>query len=200
MDIDLLKRNFFNRAIGDIYRALEGKSITGAFILTFCLIDYLTWIEFGEMKYGYNQWIEKRLLPLNIYYTNKAEELYSVRCGLVHCYGPSKQIINNKFLGYILKYCDPGFHLQSINDRRLRVCLYSLITDCVYAAHLIFEEFKVNISKDQEMRLAQQINNSQELPPDLYAEMHPALAIFDDTSKLNLNLVRSGYSMNILWK
>jgi hypothetical protein len=65
---------------------------------------------------------------------------------------------------------------------------------------LIFEEFKVKISNEQQGRLTQQINNSQELPPVLYSEMHPALAIFDDTSKLNLKLVQSGYSMNILWK
>jgi hypothetical protein len=79
-DPALIKRNFFNGAIADIYRALDGNSVVGAFILTFCLIDQLTWIEFGDKKYSYNEWINKRLLPLNICYTGKAEELYSVRC------------------------------------------------------------------------------------------------------------------------
>lgn len=71
METDYNKRNFFNTAIADIYRSIDGKSHIGSFILTFCLIDQLTWIEFGEGKRGFNDWINKRLLPLNIFYTKK---------------------------------------------------------------------------------------------------------------------------------
>jgi hypothetical protein len=196
----LIKRNFFNGPIADIYRALDGNSVVGAFILTFCLIDQLTWVEFGDKPYGYNEWINKRLVPLNIFYTDNAEELYSVRCGLVHAYGPSKQIIKQKFLGYNLVWCDPGAHLQRINNEILHISLYTLLTDTVYAAHLFFNEFKPLIPADQLSRLKQQIGINRPDPPQRYADMHPALGAFDQYDPVELNHVKSRYSHHILWK
>jgi hypothetical protein len=102
--IDFHKRNFFHTAIADIYRAIDGKSYRGSFILTFCLIDYLTWLEFGhtaELRNNYIKWVEKRLVPINILYTNKGDELNSVSCALIHTYGPSKQMMKDMI--YVLK-------------------------------------------------------------------------------------------------
>jgi len=197
--VELLKRNFFNKAIADIYRALDGKSIVGAFILTFCLIDYLNWIEFGEQKRVFNKWIIKRLLPQNIFYEEKDEELYSVRCGLVHCYGPSKEIINQKYLGYHLMECDPGLHLQQINNDILKICLYSLLTETIYAAHLIFDELKLTASEEQLNRLKRQVNSNNPSPPELYKDMHPALYVFDTYPVIELNHVKAGYTRHILY-
>jgi hypothetical protein len=197
--IDLLKRNFFNHAIADIYRALDGKSMIGAFILTFCLIDCLNWIEFGNQKRGFNKWIVKRLLPQNLYYNNKEEELYSVRCGLVHCYGPSNQIINQEFLGYHLMECNPGLHLMRVNDDHLKICLYSILTETVFAAHLIFEELKQAVSLEQLDRLNRQINSNHGIVPDVYKDMHIALDVFDKYPKLELNHVKAGYTKHILY-
>jgi len=58
----------------------------------FCLIDSLGFIEFGTSSGSFNKIIRKRYVPLNIFYTGKDEELYSIRNGLVHAYGPSKEI------------------------------------------------------------------------------------------------------------
>jgi len=196
----LIKCNFFNGPIADIYRALDGNSFVGAFILTFCLIDQLTWIEFGDKKYGYNEWINKRLLPLDIRYADKAEELYSVRCGLVHAYGPSKQIINQKFLGYKLVWSNPELHLQRINSNVLYISLYTLLTDTIYAAHLLFEEFKPLIPSEQVRRFKQQIGINRTDPPQLFGHMHAALGIFDRYYPVELNHVKSGYSHHVLWK
>jgi hypothetical protein len=199
IDIEHLKKNFFNQAIGDIYRALDGKSIVGSFILTFCLIDHLNWIEFGDQKFGYNRWIVKRLLPQNIFYTDRDEELFCVRCGLVHTYGPSKTIISQKFMGYHLMECNPALHLQNINNRILNICLYSLLTDTIYAAHVLFEELKIAADNEQLIRLNSQVNSANNNPPAAYKDMHIALGIFDSTNTITANHIKGDYTKYILY-
>jgi len=195
----LIKRNFFNGPIADIYRALDGKSIAGAFILTFCLIDQLTWIEFGDKKHGYNEWIIKRLLPQDFRYRDKDEELYSVRCGLVHAYDPSKSILSQKFLGYHLHERSPAMHLQRINNPVLNICLYSLLTETIYAAHCMFEEFAPIIPTEQLRRFKQQVDGNRRDPPHFYGEMHPALGVFDKYYPTEANHVKAGYTEHLLY-
>lgn len=197
-DIAYLKRNFFNTAVADIYRALDGKSIIGGFILTFCLIDYLTWIEFGEGKKGFNQWVIKRLLPQNIFYTGKDEELYSVRNGLIHSYGPSRKMIDNVFAGYTLLNGWPEYHLQRINANDLRIDLYSLLCETVYAAHLMFEELKLACHEEQYERLSKQIKIFKMDPPSKFAEMHRALSCLDK-ELFDVNDIRADYTQFILY-
>lgn len=197
-DVAYLKRNFFNTAIADIYRALDGKSLVGSCILTFCLIDYLTWIEFGDEKYGFNKWIQKRLVPLNFFYTEKDEELYSVRNGLVHSYGPSHAMISNRFAGYQLLHGDPASHLQKINSDVLRIDLYSLLTETVYAAHQVFEEAITNCPAEQLDRMNRQMKILRTDPPLKYADMHRALSCIDLT-QLSLNNVQADYTNYVLF-
>jgi hypothetical protein len=198
LDISYLKRNFFNTAVADIYRALDGKSIIGAFILTFCLIDYLTWIEFGDQKYGFNQWIKKRLVPLDFCYTGSDEELYSVRNGLVHSYGPSRKMTENVYTGYRLVNGHPGDHLQKINTEHLRIDLYSLLCDTTFAAHLVFEDLKKECKDDQLDRLKRQIKTFGQNPPEKYGEMHRALACMDQ-DVIELNDLKAAYTELILY-
>ncbi len=197
-DLKKQKRNFFNTAIADIYRSIDAKSVVAPFILSFCLIDYLTWIEFGDLKFGFNEWIKSRLLPLNIFYQGKDEELYSVRNGLVHTYGPSKNIIKQKFQGYELKNCDPGLHLQKVNNKILKICLYSLITEIVYAAHLMFEELEQSGTDEQIDRLNKQIKILGSNPPEFYRDMHAALSVFD-AAVITMNHIRGDYTAKILY-
>lgn len=199
-DIDYLKRNFFNTAIADIYRAIDGKSLVGAFILTFCLIDYLTWIEMGDIKFGFNLWIKKRLLPQNIFYSEKDEELYSVRNGLVHSYGPSNKILKQEFAGYLLHHCQPSDHLQKINTDVLRICLYSLLTETIFAAHQLFEEAKKHCSSEQLARMNKQIKIIGTHPPSRFEDMHLALACLDNNTNLTLNDLKADYCSKILYK
>lgn len=198
IDIDYLKRNFFNTAVADIYRALDGKSLVGGFILTFCLIDYLTWIEYGDQKYGFNQWIKKHLIPLNFFYTDRDEELYSVRNGLVHSYGPSRKIVENVFAGYRLVNGDPGSHLQKINTDHLRIDLYSLLCETAFAAHLVFEGLKKECPEDQLDRLRRQIKTFGQDPPEKFAAMHRALTCLDQEI-IELNDLKADYTKHILY-
>lgn len=193
-----LKRNFFNTAVADIYRALDGRSLIGGFILTFCLIDYLTWIEFGDQKMGFNQWIIKRLLPQNDCYKERDEELYSIRNGLVHSYGPSRKMINNIFAGYTLMHGEPDYHLQKINTKELRIDLYSFLCETVYAAHALFEELKLTCSADQYDRLSRQIKIFGQDPPTKFGEMHRALSCLDKEN-IDLDDIKSDYTQFILY-
>jgi hypothetical protein len=48
----LIKRSFFNTSIADIYRAIDGNCLTGAYTLLFCSMDALAIIEADEDKPG----------------------------------------------------------------------------------------------------------------------------------------------------
>jgi hypothetical protein len=200
-NIDDLKRNFFNTAIADIYRSIEGGAYTGAFILNFCLIDSLGFIEFGTSSNSFNKIIRKRYLPLNIFYTGKEEELYSIRNGLVHAYGPSKEITKKRYGGYELMYENCAFHLQKVNNNILKICLYSFLTETVFVAHTMFEEFRASMTDEQKERISQQIqtrgHNSK--PTRLYADIHPALACLDSVQGISLNDIKSDYTTKVLY-
>lgn len=201
-DIDFHKRNFFNTDVADIYRALDGRSHIGAFILTFCLIDHLSWLEFGfsnNQEKNFIKWVEKRLEPQYIFYKGKAEELYSVRCALVHTYGPSQAMIKSKFDGYQLNVEYVGMHMQKVNNNILRLCLYSLLTETIYSAHLFFEELKESKFFGSIERLEKQIKIMGIEPPRYYKDMHRALAIFDSEESISLNSIRAEYTEKILY-
>lgn len=191
------RKIFFNTAVSDIYRAINGRSLTGAFILNFCLIDYLNWIEFEGQVFGFNKWIKKRLLPLNPNYDGKDEELYRVRNGLVHSYGPSNNILKGKFSGYLLWEQNPAFHLQRHNSDVLNICLYSLLTETVFATHQMFEELEINATPEQLHRMSQQIKISGHVPK-LYSHMHIALSSLDHHG-VTLAHIKGDYTKYILY-
>lgn len=200
-NIEYHKRKFFNTAVADILRAIDGGSQIGAFTLTFCLIDNLTWLEFGHtnnIKDHFVRWVQKRLTPHYIFYEHCGEELYSVRCALVHTYGPSKEILSNKYQGYQLAFENVGLHLQKVNNGVIRLCLYSLLTDVIYAAHLFFDELMSEPDHEIIERLKKQIIIQNTEPPDLYAKMHRMLFVFDNND-ISLNDIRASYTAMILY-
>jgi hypothetical protein len=197
--VDYHKRNFFNTAIADVYRALDGGSHVGSFILTLCLIDQLTWVEFGYQKKAFNQWVEKRLLSLNIFYTGKTEELYSVRCGLIHSYGPSQKLLDRQFEGYLLRFCSPELHLQRINSGVLHICLYSLLTETTFAAHCTFEDLKKSATNEQFQRMEQQLSIQHSPPPEKYGQMHRVLSAMDEPESVSVRSLQADYTRFLLY-
>src|SRR6266446_4536305 len=87
--LPLRKKNFFDLAVADILRAIRGGSLTGGFILSFCTIDYLAWIESGNNpnKTGrsksigkkYKKWIEANLTTLNGNYSGNEDKIWAIR-------------------------------------------------------------------------------------------------------------------------
>ena len=201
-DIGYHKRNFFNTAIADIFRAIDGGAHIGSVTLTLCLIDHLAWLEFGhttDLKGHFSKWVQKRLSPHYIFYKEYGEELFSVRCGLVHTYGPSKEMMNQKFDGYQLHFEYSGMHLQQVNNGILKLCLYSLLTDVVFAAHLFFEELNNKNHPDIANRLQKQLFILKTEPPVSYKEMHRALSVFDNKDEITIISIRNIYTKTILY-
>lgn len=80
--IDKVKAQLYGWALGDVKRAAKEAKM-GGFILTSCLIDYLTCFYFNEDSSGekYKFFCKKYLPQYN------ADDLYkSLRCSLVHSY------------------------------------------------------------------------------------------------------------------
>jgi len=200
MDIYRHKRIFFNTAVADVFRAIDGGALVGAFILNFCLIDQLAWIDEGDQRYAFNRFVQKWLTGVNPSYKDLDEELYSVRNGLVHSYGPSKKILDQKFSPYELYHGDPGSHLQRINNHRLKLCLYCLSTELVLSAHNFFAYLSQCANLGQLERLKNQIQVVRIEPPINFSNMHIVLSALDNPEKLDLNSIKADYSKYILWK
>lgn len=187
-NLQQLKKSFFNTAIADIPRAIEGGSIIGAYILTFCLIDYMGWIEYGGGPRSFNRWVAQRMGPIQNHYQYDeiVSELYSVRCGLIHTYGPSRHILKKDYEGYRLNLIEPSAHMCRINSGHLQLCLYSLSSHVIWAAHLAFDALIESHSHEQFLRAAQQliIFNSGDVNRS-YGEMHWSLAPLDSAQKIN---------------
>jgi hypothetical protein len=192
------KRKFFHTAVADIFRCIDGQALVAPFSQTLCLIDQMAWVEYGKIRNGFNIWMEKRMAPLSIFYQHTIEELYLIRCGLLHSFGPPADK-SGIYKGYLLLPCDTGLHLQRLNSPILRICLYSLVTDTIYATHRTFEDLAENCSDEQMQRLESQIGFPKMKFLDNYSAMHRALACFDTGGEITINDIRSDYTKQILY-
>jgi hypothetical protein len=86
-----------------------------------------------------------------------------------------------------------------VNTPVLRICLYSLVTDVVYATHLTFEDLAEYCSDEQMKRLESQIGLSGMKVPNSYSEMHRALACFDSPGEITMTDIRADYTKEILY-
>lgn len=120
MIIEAYKRNYFDTAIADVYRAIRGGSLTSSFTLMFCIIDSLAIMQYGNEKRSFNKWINRWLLPLNILYTERDELLYALRCSLVHSYGVSNAQVKQK-ISFYLSHKGVGEHLIVYNRTSMKV-------------------------------------------------------------------------------
>lgn len=107
-------------------------------------------------------------------------------------------MLKNEFEGYELRHCDPGFHLQRVNNKVLKICQYSLLTELVYGAHLMFEDSGKAGKPAQLARLEKQISILRTDPPVEYGSMHRGLVVFDTPNDIALHNIRSNYSAVLL--
>ncbi|MFN8143538.1 MAG: hypothetical protein U0073_03875 [Bacteroidia bacterium] len=94
-EINLIKYQFYSTVIADILKAVDGGSFGGAFVLSFCCIDYLgkpltmNGIKANSGKNEYKRFISHYLTKVNKNYGGLHDQLYAIRCSLVHTYGES---------------------------------------------------------------------------------------------------------------
>ncbi len=125
----------FDTIIGDIYRAIRGRSLLGAFTLSMCAIDAMAHLgnadEQGRIKFEH--WAETWMCPLNNHI--EPEVLYAIRCGLVHTHGVSERMkkIREKS-GMNFTHNNPDQHWKRVNNCHYTLNLESHVAEVTIAA------------------------------------------------------------------
>ena len=147
-DYNLLKYKFYSTVIADILKAVDGGSFGGAFILSFCCIDYLgkplamQGSKAKNDKNDYKNFISNYLAKVNTNYSSLHDQLYAVRCSLVHTYGESDatrtlQITPQFLFGDLL-----SDHLRfDTTANKLHISLSDFISELISATQLFFIGF-----------------------------------------------------------
>jgi hypothetical protein len=138
-EIKSAEMKIFSYVIGDILKTIKGGALMGAFIQTFCLIDYLAAIarlaNNNQNAANYKEFIEKYLRGYD------PEKLYAIRCGLVHTYGQSERMKKAKLDGYIFQHKNPENHKKYM-DNVYRLNLSNFVFDIIKATFQFFSELK----------------------------------------------------------
>lgn len=146
----------FDYAFGDILRAIKGRSLMGAFILSFCYIDYLAYIAYQNPRNSgefYKKFIED-------YFKEEkydGERLYAIRCSLVHTYGESNRSRGLQ-LKFSLSHKLPNLHNQT-KENNYFLNLSNFIFDILKSSYNFFEE----LEKKSENELLEFVNRSSEI-------------------------------------
>lgn len=200
-DYKICKYDFFNTAIADILRAIDGGSLVGSLILCFCSIDYMglaldptkknTRADFKKFVGEYMGVINPRYVQLN-------GEIYAVRNSLVHSYGESDATEDLK-LDYHLSHLHPELHLtiQKNNERRrLFINLPNFVAELIGAVEKYFRDnfgndellknwyYKLLIIQgaDASLERLMIIKNAK----FIHANSHTVLKVLDDEPKATL--------------
>ncbi len=217
--VETSKKNFFSTCIGDLYRAVDGDCLVGAFTLAACAVGALSTLEHvaggspqvlrrGRMvdkpdNEIFREWVEQWIRPLNG--TCNALQLYWIRCALAHTHGVSDSLRSRAGIdGYVFTHDEPALHwtIRPLSAGRSAVCLNleSLVAEVSLAAWNFFGGMTVAAGaepateaelKDLMSLLDMGSGTATRLPdPRTYAEIHPALSIWDASAAPNLIDIR----------
>jgi hypothetical protein len=179
MKATILRKRFFDTAVADVLRALDGRSLIGAASQALCLIDYLTYLRtgaIGNIGENYEASIEE-IFTKKIDSRYRSKWIYALRCALVHTYARANAMKKAGLDCYLFKHLEPTFHLSG-NDTTLRVNVDTFVADTIWACWLFFEEPALAIEQRGDELLVVQISDSEAQKP--YAHMHRALCVFDE--------------------
>jgi len=115
--INIAKMKIFTYVIGDILKSISGGALMGAFIQSFCLIDYLSAIARLTNNDAIGDNYEKFVECYFKDYDQK--KLYAIRCGLVHTYGQSRSMESADLDGYTFQHKNPANHRKY--DKRISI-------------------------------------------------------------------------------
>ena len=110
----ILKFDFFDTAVADIFRAIDGGSTMGAFILSFCCIDYMG-AAFDprnkSTRKDFKKFVREYMGAINSKYQSLENEIYAIRNSLVHTYGQS-EATDDLNISPSFSHLHPEYHLQ----------------------------------------------------------------------------------------
>ncbi|MCB0735566.1 MAG: hypothetical protein H6608_10805 [Flavobacteriales bacterium] len=195
-EFESIKRNFFDTAVADAYRAIDGGSMMGAFILTHCLIDYGAAIYFGDIKQDKGEpgrierWIVKFLAPINPLYGQLeiAKMIKNLRNGLLHSYGSFDSSVTEHMPLRFVSSPRVDAHLMHSPSYQGRVIsLYYLLPHVTIGLWHTFESIRKRDSNKYLSDVIQVLGRTEEIKTKTYASMHAALTSLDgDTIRFEL--------------
>lgn len=182
-ELHILKKRFFDTAIGDTLRALDGQSLIGATTLALCVLDHLGYLRSGQGEQNdFCAIVQQYLTTANVGYD--PQWLWDVRCGLVHVHGRSRADVEGKQpVGVIFTHLKPDLHLKVVDGpgrfgKLLNVD--SFIVDVIRAAWEAFQEFAASPETPLEMYPRLLIVGQADAAADKqYGAMHYCLAPLD---------------------
>jgi len=142
--LKLIRNNFFNTSIADILRAVDGKSLMGSLILSFCCIDHITQATKPGQKTtreDYKKSVRNILGKVNIKYKNIDSEIYAIRNSLIHSYGESdsSRYLNLDFKVSINEFKDSHLDFEYNNSgKTLLIDLPKFISEVICSAQVFF--------------------------------------------------------------
>lgn len=147
MDIDIfdvIKYSFFDMSIADIFRAIRGGSLLGAFTQSMCSIDAMAYLynalPDNTNRENYEEWVKVFIVPLNK--DCDPQILYAIRCGLVHTYGYSERMKKVRMRGVQYTHNNPKLHWNQKEPGVYILNLESLIAEVTIAASKFFQKLK----------------------------------------------------------
>lgn len=200
-DYKICKYDFFNTAIADILRAIDGGSLVGSLILCFCSIDYMG-LALDPTKKNtradFKKFVGEYMGVINPRYVQRDGDIYAVRNSLVHSYGESDATEDLK-LDYHLSHLHPELHLtiQKNNERRrLFINLPNFVAELIGAVEKYFRDnfgndellknwyYKLLIIQgaDASLERLMIIKNAK----FIHANSHTVLKVLDDEPKATL--------------
>lgn len=144
-----IKYRFYSTAVADILKAIQGGSYGGAFVLTFCCIDYMGLAlhpDRENTREDFKEFINSYLTKVNPDYKNLAESLYAIRCSLVHSYGESnaskKTKITPQFRYDIALLSNSHLNIlfQESSNNKLEIYLSDFVSEVIASVELFFRE------------------------------------------------------------
>lgn len=187
--IVIIKFKFFNYTIGDILRAIKGSSLMGAWILSFCAVDYLAHIacitnNIDDIKNNYIEFIKKYMPEYD------SDKIYAIRCALVHTYGLSRIMSAAQLAGYSFTHKNPERNRLYLN-KIYHLNLSNFVFDLIKASIIFFVE--------SESLPVDQLNNYAARSKD-FLTVHGPLGEQYFTNFGNIDFILSSLdSKNINW-
>lgn len=207
--LSLLKFSFFDMAIADIYRAIRGGSMMGAFTQSMCVIDAMAHIynplpgKTGDLNF--KEWVKDFMVPLNKNCCPKV--LYAFRCGLVHVYGYGRAMKSARVEDFAFIHGRPELHWARLEPDTYILNLDSHVAEVTVAAYNFFDKLETSCAGDPEQKsslmdraqklvyVKRYIQDGQ-MPVETvirtqgrFAKMDPALVSLDDPDQLQVDTI-----------
>jgi hypothetical protein len=174
-----VKESFFATVLGDILRAIEGQSLMGAFVLSFCSIDYLAEASklLGSKDYEFQStvFIEYLKVCKNLYGNSdkvNTREWWAVRNSLVHNYGHSRATKKERIYPHFIHNSN-DMHLKKkpfgSKGTKISINLDDLVADLILDTNDFFDKWK-----SEEENLIAWYNEI--IRPNASIDLHPCLS------------------------